>query len=574
MVNGISAFSAGATVPEQAITRRFVRVDGRAVHYRVAGSGPAVVMLHDSPRSSRLHLHTMRRLSQRFTVYALDTPGYGNSDPLDQTSPTIADFGAALGRALHALGLATAPLYATHTSAKIALDHAANAGQGHAPARLILDGLSIPTGAPDPAFIDAYMRPFRLDATGGYLAEEWTRMRDMLRWFPWFDQRPATRMVMAMPDDAWIADYVIDFLSAGPAYSGAYSAAMYYDPMPALRRVPSPVLVAARSDDVLYASLDRVPLSENAALTVERLSDDREAWLGWLEDSLAAAAIHAPAPTPQPDTGAVYVDLPHGQMLVHRAGTASEDAPLLILSAPTTLHGLAYAAALPDRATLVPELPGFGESAPLPDTTLEAAADALAAMLAALGVESVDILATGFATPLGAQLAARHPQAVRRVILDGCFQLDGAEGAAIAEQLCPTFAFDRAGGHLLAYWHMLRDAEANWPWYATQAGTARTVAPLIAAQGLHDALIGLLKQPEDYGAIARAACLASQADRYPCFAQESLLLHLPDDPAYGGASEVAARLPSAWLTERPADMTEAAEAVAAFLARQPADMPA
>lgn len=107
------------------IAKHFLRVDGRMVHYRRCGTGPAVVMLHDSPRSSRLHEGTMRALADRFTVFALDTPGYGNSDSLGISEPTIGDFGWALGNALAALGLSDAPLYATHTSAKIALDHAA-----------------------------------------------------------------------------------------------------------------------------------------------------------------------------------------------------------------------------------------------------------------------------------------------------------------------------------------------------------------------------------------------------------------------------------------------------------------
>ncbi|MET0363657.1 MAG: alpha/beta fold hydrolase [Sphingobium sp.] len=570
MDSGVST-SSGAVSD---VTRRTVDVGGRAVHYRVTGAGPAVVMLHDSPRSSRLHLDTMRRLSHRFRVFALDTPGYGNSAPLDKTSPVIGDFAAALGATLGALGLGEAPLYATHTSAKIALEYAASIGtdttglpgSGQVPPIVILDGLSIPVGPPNPEFISAYMRPFLVDAAGGYLSAEWTRMRDMLRWFPWFDQRPEVRMPIAQPTDEWISDYVIDFLSSGPAYSSAYSAAMYYDPMPALRRVSVPVLVAAKADDVLYSSLDRVP-ADNPALTVERLSADREQWLAWLEDALAGAAGDVPAPSeaaPQPAHGSLYVDLPHGAMRVHRAGKGGAR-PLLILSAPTTLHALRWAAALPGRATLVPELPGFGESAPLPSPTLEAAADALAAMLDALGSGAVDILATGFATPLGATLAQRHPGAVASVILDGCFQIADSEAPLFARHLCPSFPFDMAGGHVHRYWHMLRDAEASWPWHDRQADAIRTLPPLFGAEELHHALVGILKQPEHYGDIARAACLTAYADRYPLFEQPALLLHKADDPGYRGTTEAAARLPGAKLAERPADIDTAAGAVSDFL---------
>lgn len=553
------------------IERRFVAVDGLAVHYRVVGKGPPVVMLHDSPRSSRLHIDTMQRLSHRFRVYALDTPGYGNSQPLAIASPSIQDFAAALGRAIEVLGLERAPLYATHTSAKIALEYAARTGPASGPPRVILDGLSIPSVPASPEFISTYMRPFVIEATGGYLAAEWTRMRDMLRWFPWFDHRPATRMMIDIPGDAWIADYVVDFLSAGPSYSSAYAAAMHYDPKPALHDVKCPVLVAAKPDDVLYGCLDLVPAEQNPALTVQRLSTDRQDWLAWLEASLAEA--QAPGITDQTAPhcdGATYVDLPHGQLLVQRTG-AGAGPPLLILSAPTTMQALAWAEALPSRMTLVPELPGFGESDALPTPSLEAFADALAAMLSALDIDTADVLATDFAAPLAAHLAMRHPGRIRRVVLNGCFEADAETAAELARRLCPAPVFDNAGGHVLAIWHSLRDAEANWPWYAKDAGAVRSVMPMLEAEALHTALVGILKQPESYGDLAVAACLAGEEKRYPSFRQETLLFDRSDDPGYAGTQALAARLDSARTLECPADRAEAASLIDAFLCAEPAE---
>lgn len=555
-----SSTRAASDAPSE-VSRRYVEVRGRAVHYRFAGEGPAVVLLHDSPRSSRLHLATIQALSRRFQVFALDTPGYGQSEPLALADPTIADFAAALGATLDALGLSQAPLYATHTSAKIALEYAAN----EAPKRtapVILDGLSIPVGKPDPAFISAYMRPFQLDQSGGYLAAEWTRMRDMLRWFPWFDHTPERRMPIATPGEQWISDYVIDFLSAGPSYSSAYSAAMYYDPMPALLKVKCPLLVATKPDDVLYSSLDRVPMDDNAALAVKRLAAGHEAWFAWLEQALANAATATTSvePPAQPEQGWRYVDVPHGTMRVRRSGPSS-GTPILLLSAPTTLEALAWQAALPDVATMAPELPGFGESTPLPSPTLDAGVDALAAMLDDLHEGPVDVVACGLATPLGSMLAQRHPHRVRKVVLDGCFEGD----ARAAEQLCPEFPFDMGGGHLHRIWHMLRDSQASWPWHDRSAEARRAVPPIFDAQALHDALVGVLKQPAHYGDLATAACLASDDQRYPGASRPILLLHRDGDPASSGTAHVAQRLSGSTVLERPADLANTAALAREFL---------
>ena len=528
------------------------------LHYRVAGQGPAVVMLHDSPRSSRLHEQTMLHLATRFQVFALDTPGYGNSAPLDGDHFAIADFAQALGDAIAALGVRGAPLYATHTSAKIALHYAANTS---GPNLLVLDGLSIPAGGPDEDFIGRYMREFKVDGDGAYLAAEWTRLRDMLRWFPWFDARFDTRMPIAAPGDTWIAAYALDFFSAGANYAGAYAAAMRYDPLPALRRVTVPTIVAARSDDVLYPSLDRVPRDLDH-ISVERLERDDAGWLAWLEAKLAiAAALPAPPlPLLRDNTELHYVDLVSGQLLVRRAG-AARGRPLLIIDTPHTLHARAWQQALAGRCpTIVPDLAGYGDTDPLPNVSLRDHADALAAMLAELGESAVDVLALGFAAPLAADLAIRHPALVRCLVLDGATEPEDAD----AERLCPAFPIQPGGGHLHEIWHMLRDGEANWPWYDGSIGAQRRTPPVLDAQSLHETLLAIMKQPSTYGAAAIAGLGAPT--RYALLKAPVLLLDVNGDPAYRRTMAIAALIPQAQILPRPTDIPGAAALLAARLA--------
>lgn len=532
----------------------FARVEYGQVHYLTAGSGPAVVLLHDSPRSARLHIDTMRALASHYTVVALDTPGYGLSDPLPNAVPTIADFAEALDATLDAMGLSGVPLYATHTSAKIAIEYAARTAK---PSRLVLDGLSIADSLAADSFVDAYMRPFVIEATGAYIAAEWQRTRDMLRWFPWFAPSPATRMAMNRPADAWIESYTIDLFSAGPHYADAYAAAMRYDPRPALQKVRVPTIVGARSDDVLHASLAKVPVSDNACLSIARLGADRADWLAWIERSLASALPHASvAARAEPADDKVYVEHAHGQMLLHQTGPVGAP-PLLILEAPGPLAAFAWQQALPEYRCIVPELPGCGQSDPLPPGAgMAELVSALDAAVAFVG-SPIDVLAIGHGAAIALALAAANP-AVARIVLDGLPHRDVDAGA-----LCPRFAFSTAGAHLHETFHMLRDREVQYPWYAGEASARRLTEPVLDAPSLHSALLATIKQPAHYG---HALAIALQAaDAAPPATTEALVFTLASDPFYARAADIAAHWPNATPCERPVALADAAWAIRKFL---------
>jgi haloalkane dehalogenase len=64
---------------------RRTEVDGLAVAYRQAGTGPAVLLLHGWPTSSLLWRDVMPHLAHANRVVAIDLPGYGASaKPLDR----------------------------------------------------------------------------------------------------------------------------------------------------------------------------------------------------------------------------------------------------------------------------------------------------------------------------------------------------------------------------------------------------------------------------------------------------------------------------------------------------------
>jgi len=72
------------TVPFTDFDRRYVDVDGVVIHARVAGAGPAILLLHGYPESSYMWRHVAPALAEAFTVVAADLRGYGESGaPVD-----------------------------------------------------------------------------------------------------------------------------------------------------------------------------------------------------------------------------------------------------------------------------------------------------------------------------------------------------------------------------------------------------------------------------------------------------------------------------------------------------------
>ena len=100
--------------------RRFADVGHARVCYRKAGEGPALVLLHGFPLSGLTWRKMVPALAQRFTCYALDLMGLG-----DSTSPEASDFAsegqaALFQRALQAQGVSSYALLGNDTGGWIA----------------------------------------------------------------------------------------------------------------------------------------------------------------------------------------------------------------------------------------------------------------------------------------------------------------------------------------------------------------------------------------------------------------------------------------------------------------------
>ncbi len=546
------------SAPDQReILRGYATCDDRLVHCRRAGRGPAVVLLHDSPRSSVLHLPLLREFSDEFAVHALDTPGYGQSDPLPaDPAPGIDDFGDALAEAIAALGLEGAAVYAYHTSSKIALSCAVRHPGliGH----LVVDGISLPREQVPEDFISAYMSPFEIDADGAYLCRQWTKIRDLHRFFPWFRREVGARIPMDEPSVEAMHAYAMDLFMAGPDYSSAYAAAMRYRALEVLPRLETPTTFIARASDVLYGYLDVVEACRPPHAAVERLPADDSAWRERLR-----ALFRQPAGRPGHSStprGSVrnarrrYVALEHGQMHLRQSGSG-ESVVLLLHDPPGSgLDAQDLAQAFEGYRVLAPDLPGCAASDPLPIAAdARAYAQALLALMNAEGVDRFAIVALGLSGALAVALCAAAGARVSGLVVDGMPVLDANERDAVAGRYAPPILPTRDGGHFVSTWHRLRDEELQFPWFDGNHWAARRSEPDLHARHLHDRLVATLMQPARYGDACRAALASDLADPSSRPSVPVLALEVDGDPRYRGVVQWCSSLPRGRRVPRPAE---------------------
>jgi pimeloyl-ACP methyl ester carboxylesterase len=558
------------------VHKGFVDVPHGQVHFRYGGSGPPVVMLHDAPRSSVQHVPNIEWLGDHFTVIALDTPGSGNSTPLPGSGPSIADFSAALAATLAALGIGRCALYGLHAGAAIALqfasDHTDRAGL------TILDGLPMPETAADDEFLARCLPAFEPTDDGAHLARQWSLVLDSHRYLPWFRRSAGTRLQVALPDDLGLHEYATDLFMAGPEAASAMRAALGDLPAPAIGRLRSPAVFMAREDDRARGGLDRLPQPLPAMCRIETLPAETGAWRVRLlqllrETGTPAARWSAPSP---PAVGSAheeqqrYVDLVHGQVHLRARGKTSALPPplLLIHDAPGSSEQMRDLAGLvsQDRLVIAPDLPGLGESTPLPYPSLGSYVSTLSETLDELRVAAVDIVAEGLGTVFAIALAANRPAQVRRLVLDAVPWLRKRDRGAVARQYCPLLVQDRHGAYLQTAWHQLRDAEASWPWFDRRPSAARAREPDVEATRRQAVLVDVMKQLPSYGDAARAALEGALREILPGVRQPTLLMHDPRDVRYKGTARALSRLANARQARRPTALAERAALLREFLA--------
>lgn len=195
--------------------------NGRQMHYRAMGEGPALVLLHPSPQNSEAMIPAMSAFSELCTCIAFDTPGYGLSDPLAVAEPAIADYARAFIDGLDALGIEQCYLYGAATGAQVAIEM----GKLYAE-RVRFVMLDSNGELTDAECADYIARGYFADVTprrdGGHLLTYWDMCRNLFKAFPWFSEEPEDQLGLGTPPVETIHAIMLRYLQAGEDYADAY----------------------------------------------------------------------------------------------------------------------------------------------------------------------------------------------------------------------------------------------------------------------------------------------------------------------------------------------------------------
>ena len=536
------------------ILKHFGYVDGREVHYRRAGQGPPLVLLHPAPGSSFALEPLIERLASERTVIAIDTPGAGESAALGLPAPACADYSNALDETLGWMGLDRVDLYGSHTGATLALDFAYR--YPRRVNRLILNALGVYTPDERADLVANYTPSLEPQWDGSHLVRTWAVRRDMLLFWPWYRRTPEARRVADMPSADGLHDKVLDMLRAGPLYWQLYRASFEYDPSEALSGLGMPTAITVAPGDPLADHVKRLPELPGSVEVRARNTDERDELVGLIRSFLAGSGL-PDAPPPQAERqvpGTVrrgYVSTSVGQVLVRRSG--GEGRPLLLLQASppgssAALEPLMLAMGT-DRPTLTLDTPGNGDSAPFPgEPDMADLARIVAEVCDAEGHDGYDAYGNHTGAVLGMQLAIERPSLVRHLILDGIPIYTPEESQGFVDNYQPPMEPSWDGAHLVWAWNYMRDVLLWWPFYNRTAPATR-VGSFSPTGDIHHSLVEFLKGGRTFHHNFLALWKYPTTERLPLIEADMLICARPTDPWIVHLEAASRVLPSARVEE-------------------------
>jgi pimeloyl-ACP methyl ester carboxylesterase len=549
-----------------AVTRHFINLGERQVHYRLAGSGPPLLLLHQSPTSSAEMTTDIEYYAHHFTVIGIDHPGYGLSDPLPDEQPDIEQFADVLAELVAALGLTQVLIYGLHTGAIIGFEFARKYPELCAAA--VINGLTCIEGDELKDLLARYNQLPEITRYGTHLPWLWARLRDQTLFFPWYRKTQDARMSLPLHNGEYLHPYLVDFLRAKEGGRPGYQAAFSYPSRARMPGLTTPIYLVNFAPDPLTPHPERIgefpdcvtreifdDFNELQHKTLEFLRsfefgdvDLPRQTIGEFEGSFGKDVINTAA-------GPVFFRYSHpgdegAVLLLHDAGSSSVALAPLAQQLAVDFEGR--------RRIISLDLPGHGDSGDLylPSYSADSIAILIGIVLRELGLESIDVVAVGASTLIALALAQSEGVAVDNLILIDPWFFREKERLSLSASYAPKLMPGDYGQHLLEAWYCARDSELFWPWNETLPANALARAPNIEPDAIQARTLDILKAGMAFPKLVRDLLSADCDTPFTDIQTEALVCARRGNGHEARAAEAAQLTKRATYNVLPAELAE------------------
>lgn len=218
--------------------KHYANLASGQTHYRRQGKGAPLIALHASPLSSSFMIPTIDALAEYADVIAPDTPGYGQSDPIEKqqidNTDDLSPYVEWLREFIDALGFKKVALYGVATGSQIAICFAETY-----PERLdyvIMDSAAHFNEQERREIPQHYFPNMAPKPNGSHLMTAWKMSNGLFNWFPWYAEDEEHRIGSSPPPEL-VNAVAQAYITSGNDYALAYKRAFSFEDANVILRV-------------------------------------------------------------------------------------------------------------------------------------------------------------------------------------------------------------------------------------------------------------------------------------------------------------------------------------------------
>ncbi len=191
------------------------------------GNGPALVLFHPSPHTSEILLPLAEKLCDHYTVFAIDTPGYGKSEHLSVAPNTLKDYTSFLNKCFKAMDIKKPSIYGSATGAQLAIRYALEYPEDVS--NLFIDNSAHFDDNFCNSILERYFPDLNPQKDGSHLPQVWRMVSQMFQYFPWCFTEEKYALHRPQLPASILNVIAMDFLRAGGNYHIAYRLAFKHE---------------------------------------------------------------------------------------------------------------------------------------------------------------------------------------------------------------------------------------------------------------------------------------------------------------------------------------------------------